>query len=646
MHPVLRRRLRLRHSTTALRPRPSPPTAALHTTARLARPPPEAAVATVSRSHVLSHPVWAHTARSKPRGSSSNITPIPGSSKSGGGGSGDTSTSRSGTGAGAGGAPGADRLAAAVRAIGERREKAGRLIAGTAAASSSDMFRALTTDKPPARRWESHLSRESLARGPCNLKMAARHLKQPGLISLGGGLPSSSYFPIAGLALDVAAPEAGFRESGPLTRLAVGKYDASRPAAAPRAPSSLPSASASASASASPLASSVAEPTYDLSIALNYAQSTGSAQLLRFVSEHVELVHAPPYADWRCAATIGSTGALEQALRMLCDGARRDSVVTDEFSFSTALETLAPLGIRAVGAPMDHEGIIPRALDELLSSWDEARAGARKPHVMYTVPSGQNPTGATMGAQRRKDIYAVCQKHDLVIIEDDPYYFLQFSSSASSSSPPSSTASSYLASLAPSLLSLDTDGRVVRLDSFSKTLVPGSRAGWITAPAQLVDRFVMHSEVANQGPAGLSQLVLHRLLDESWGHDGFLAWLAHLAGEYARRRDVLVRACEDALPGAVVSWTVPRAGMFIWLKITPPPASHDDTPLATLEKRIFDASIARGVLVAPGSWFHAEKDAPLPGLYFRATYAAASESDMAEAVRRFGGAVREVFGLE
>ncbi|CAI0655387.1 unnamed protein product, partial [Colletotrichum noveboracense] len=206
----------------------------------------------------------------------------------------------------------------------ERRRKAGKLIAGVAAASDSDMFKAPAVGKPKAKRWDSHLSAESLSRHPCSLKQAARHLKKPGLISLGGGLPSSAYFPIAELSLRVpTAPhfsEAETISSGQV--LTVGKYDTRDPEK---------------------------DAEYDLSIALNYTQSTGSAQMMRFVTEHTELVYNPPYADWQCCQTVGSTGALEQTLRMFCDKDRNDSVLTEEYSFSTALETIAPLGVKAVG---------------------------------------------------------------------------------------------------------------------------------------------------------------------------------------------------------------------------------------------------------------------------------------------------------
>lgn len=307
---------------------------------------------------------------------------------------------------------------------------------------------------------------------------------------------------------------------------------------------------------------------YDLAIGLNYGQATGSAQMLRWVTEHTEMVCNPAYADWQSCLTIGSTGALEQALRMLCDRERGDTVLMDEFAFSTALETAAPLGIKIAGAPMDDEGLLPEAMDELLSSWDPAQhGGARRPHVLYTVPSGQNPTGATMSEQRRRDVYAVCQKHDVFIIEDEPYYFLQMdpyvpeAKEAAARHPES--IDEFLSSLVPSLLSMDVDGRVLRMDSFSKVTIPGSRTGWVTGSEQVIERYVRHAEAASQGPAGLSQVVLHKLLDEHWGHEGYFRWLMNLRGEYTQRRNTMLGACDEFLPREVVSWTAPAAGMFV-----------------------------------------------------------------------------------
>ncbi|RCI11085.1 hypothetical protein L249_7321 [Ophiocordyceps polyrhachis-furcata BCC 54312] len=501
-----------------------------------------------------------------------------------------------------------------------RRVRAGRLVAGVAAASHSDMFKGPQNGKPKARRWGEHLTRESLDRQPCSLKQAAKFLKKPGLVSLGGGLPSSELFPFAELAVRVpVAP--GFSEKETLENgqtMTIGKYDARDRGAA-----------------------------YDLSIALNYGQSTGSAQMMRFLTEHTEVVCNPPYADWRICQTIGSTGALEQALRMFCDQDRGDSVLTEEFSFSTALETIAPLGVKAFGCAVDDEGLVPHSMDRLLSNWDQAVRGARKPHLLYTVPCGQNPTGATQGAQRRQDIYRIAQKHDMFILEDDPYYFLQMQpytgrDSADVRAPRS--VDEFLSSLLPSLVSIDVDGRVMRLESLSKVLVPGSRLGWVVASEQLIERYQRHAEVASQGPAGFSQVILHKLLDETWGHEGYFRWLMNLRLEYTKKRNALLAACEDHLPREIVSWNPPSAGMFMWLKV-----DYDKHPNAgtrsidEIEEDIFRACIDGNVLVARGSWFKTDKDKPLPGLHFRTTFAASSPEAMNEAIRRFAKAVRDSF---
>ena len=262
--------------------------------------------------------------------------------------------------------------------------------------------------------------------------------------------------------------------------------------------------------------------------------------------------------------TIGNTSAVDMAYRMFTS--RGDFILAEEYTFATAIETGAPLGVRAVAVKMDAEGILPSHVDELLSGWDAVTRGAPKPRLLYTVPSGQNPTGATQSAQRRRGLYSCAQKHDIYILEDDPYYFLQMQPYAGADSalvqPPASHAE-FLAALVPSLLSMDVDGRVMRMDSFSKVLAPGTRIGWITASEQVVERFVRHTEVSTQFPSGFTQILLFKLLDETWGHEGYLSWLINLRMEYTKRRDVILGACERYLPREVASWNPPMAGMFV-----------------------------------------------------------------------------------
>jgi aromatic amino acid aminotransferase I / 2-aminoadipate transaminase len=524
-------------------------------------------------------------------------------------------------------ANGQGHLPFTIKDVHAHRLRSGPMAPGVAPFTSSDMFKSPGSfEKPRARRWDHWINQESSSRTGSSLKKAARYLKTPGLISLGGGLPSSDYFPFEHI--DVKVPEAPhFSEQETLETGVIrtaGKHDI-------REGKSL----------------------YDLEVCLNYGQATGSAQLLRFMTEHTEIVHKPPYRDWACCLTTGSTQALEMCFRMFCS--RGDFLLTEEYTFATAVETATPLGIKIAGVKMDKEGMLADDLDHVLSNWVEAERGGPKPFLLYTVPTGQNPTGATQSCERRNALYAIAEKHDLCILEDEPYYFLQMEEYVSGRTHSAGDVKSvahdhFLNALIPSYLSMDTSGRVLRLDSFSKIIAPGSRVGWITGAEQLVERFIRHSEVSTQNPSGISQIVLYKLLEETWGHGGFLEWLMYIRSEYTRRRDIIVGACEHHLPHEVASWNPPMAGMFHWINIQwhKHPKFDGDTSLAKLreiEDSIFQAAIDKGVLCSLGSWFRAQKGTDTE-VFFRATFAAAPADKVEEAISRFGEALREVFELE
>lgn len=498
---------------------------------------------------------------------------------------------------------------------------------GTAAVCTSTQFKspqALAADKskPKAKRWDHLLSAESLTRIPSTLKGAARFLAKPGIISLGGGLPSSMYFPFASLTAKVPSGQIGAfdqestHETG--TTLTAGKHDLA-----------------------------TGDSIFDIATAFNYGQGSGASQMVRWVTEHTELVHNPPYADWGCNLSIGSTSAFDMALRMFTT--RGDSILTEAYTFPSALEACPPMGLKTIGVPMDGEGVLPAELSNILENWDKKVRGSKRPRVFYVVPTGQNPTGATMGLERRKEVYRLCQKWDIFILEDEPYYFLQmpeYNSNGATDMNASMNYETFLETLVPSFLSMDVDGRVMRMDSFSKVIAPGTRVGWITASEQLIQRYRMHVDCSTQGPSGLSQLVLFKLLDEHWGHGGYLDWLMHIRKEYTARRDNMVMACEKHLPKGIVSWVPPRAGMFHWLEVdyTKHPMAGKMS-LEDIEERIFMASIDEGALVTRGTWFSANPVADQKTMFFRATYAAAPGEHINLAIQRFGQAIRKEFGL-
>lgn len=182
-------------------------------------------------------------------------------------------------------------------------------------------------------------------------------------------------------------------------------------------------------------------------------------------------------------------------------------------------------------------------------------------------------------------------------MEDDPYFFLQFPSSNLSGESDCEVVANdtFLASLSPSFLRIDHQGRVIRLESFSKTLAPGLRLGYFIANPLFTERLLRASEVETQDPAGLSQAFVYSLL-QSWGQDGFVRWMQNIRIQYQQRRDWMVHAfaahfelvpaeaCAELLPGAqgfvgllrrrdeagtrvpVFSFVPPTGGMFIWAK--------------------------------------------------------------------------------
>ncbi|CAG7921087.1 unnamed protein product [Penicillium olsonii] len=303
---------------------------------------------------------------------------------------------------------------------------------------------------------------------------------------------------------------------------------------------------------------------YDLATGLQYGLGTGSKQLVKFLTEHIQLIHSPPYRNWQTILSAGNTSAFDVVLRMLSQTG--EYLLVEQYTYTTVFETGLPLGLKFAQVRMDQHGMLADDLDEILSTWNEVVRDGKKPRLLYTIPTGQNPVGTTQPLSRRREIYRVAQKHDLFIIEDDPYYFVQmpaYQVGAIATTSPVTSVEEYAKTLIPSYLRLDTDGRVLRMDSFSKIIAPGARMGWVTASEQIIERMIRAHEVSIQNPSGFSQIAIFKLLHDSWGHLGFLKWLAHLRDEYTKRRDALLQACDALLPCEVASWMPPASGIFV-----------------------------------------------------------------------------------
>jgi kynurenine/2-aminoadipate aminotransferase len=167
---------------------------------------------------------------------------------------------------------------------------------------------------------------------------------------------------------------------------------------------------------------------------------------------------------------------LAKAIDLLVD--EGDPVLVEDPTYSGALSVFRPYNCKIVGIKTDQDGLVPDALQAVLKNW---RAGQPRPRVLYTIPTGQNPSGTTLPNARRKAVYEIAAEHDLMIIEDDPYWNLRFDGERD----------------LHSLWSLDTEGRVLRLDSFSKIVSSGFRLGWVTGPKTLVERIQLDQQVTS-----------------------------------------------------------------------------------------------------------------------------------------------------
>ncbi|EJD35324.1 PLP-dependent transferase [Auricularia subglabra TFB-10046 SS5] len=330
---------------------------------------------------------------------------------------------------------------------------------------------------------------------------------------------------------------------------------------------------------------------------------------------------------------------------------------------------------------MDGQGLRADDLRKVCAEWDvDARGGMKRPHLLYTVPVGQNPCGTTVGAERKKAIYDVCVEYDIIIVEDDPYYFLQQEPYAAPDRRPpaqeveAEDAQAFLDKLEPSFLKFDYQGRVIRLDSFSKarnTIAPGARLGWYTCSPLFAERFERQAETSTQNPNGFGQALVATLLTEQWGGvDGYLRWLRGLRAQYTMRRDFAVDCfaaafalTERAENGVVAlvgtaraggktlfEFVPPVGGMFIWIKLhLHNHPAEEGTTLSEeradeLEKALWTDLAEEGLLVTPGWYFNAEQ---LKGKgHFRIAYSYSEADEMRNGVQIFARVIKRAFQAE
>ncbi|CAL8471435.1 g10977 [Coccomyxa elongata] len=356
-----------------------------------------------------------------------------------------------------------------------------------------------------------------------------------------------------------------------------------------------------------------------LAIAQQYCLVTaGYPPLHSWAKAHMLRMHAPPVGLHDLIITNGNNQTIEIVMRILMD--KGDAILCEEYTYPHVSESMVqPQGYIAVPLTMDSSGIMPSLFRETMESL--RAAGKSLPKILYTVPVGQNPTGVVTPSKRREEIYAICREYDIILLEDDPYFYLQFS--------PEGGQPKGLHGLGRSYLSMDVDGRVVRLDSFSKVLAPGTRVGWVTAAPSLIEKIIFHLQGVHVGPNSFTQVVIAEML-EAWGDQGFEAHVRAMQAEYGERASVIQTAAQRHLAG-LAEWQPPAAGMFLWVRLVQIPDARS----------ILDSLKDAGVVVVPGRFCHSlgpqhSKACP----YLRISFACATLAELTEGMARLGTVLR------
>lgn len=212
-----------------------------------------------------------------------------------------------------------------------------------------------------------------------------------------------------------------------------------------------------------------------------------------------------------------------------------DPIVIERPSYVGTIQAFRAFGADFHAVRMDDAGVIP---DELARTLDDLVAGGRPPKFIYLIPDFQNPSGRNLSLERRKKVLSIAAKHDLLIVEDSPYRELRFAGE-----------------LLPSLRSLDPDGRVIQLKTFSKIFSPGFRIGWITAPPEVLDKLVMAKQGTDLCTSAFVSILAAYLLQDEYVEKQ----IARSKQLYARKARVMLDALERFMGGIDgVTWSATR----------------------------------------------------------------------------------------
>jgi 2-aminoadipate transaminase len=242
--------------------------------------------------------------------------------------------------------------------------------------------------------------------------------------------------------------------------------------------------------------------------------------------------------------------------------ARGDTVIIEQDTYQGALTRLARLGVNAVGIPLDRDGM---RMDALAARLANLKRRDIRPKYIYTIPTVQNPTGTIMPEQRRIELLKLSEEYGVPIFEDDCYADLTWEGMRP-----------------PALYAMSKTGGVIHIGSFSKSIAPALRVGYVVAGWQILSRLLALKTDAGSG--ALEQMVLAEFCEAH-----FTEHLPKLRRSLRGRLEVLMETLNEQF-GTAAEFDAPKGGIFLWVKL----------PNAIDTLKLFQSALAAGVAINPG----------------------------------------------
>lgn len=334
--------------------------------------------------------------------------------------------------------------------------------------------------------------------------------------------------------------------------------------------------------------------------ALQYSVTEGYQPLRDRMKKYMKIKHNSLSSDDELIITSGAQQVMDLMTKAFCE--KGDTIITEAPSFIGSLNTFRSYGAHLVGVPVDNDGMNIEALEKALQENPNAK-------FIYTIPNFQNPTGITMSVEKRKAVYELAKKYNVLILEDNPYGEIRFSGEN-----------------IPTIKSLDTDGIVVYAGSFSKVLSPGLRVGYAIGNKTIIAKLTVCKQTSDVHTPCLSQMITDEFLKQS----DFDKHLEKLRGIYRNKANLMMNLMDTHF-GDKITYHKVEGGLFIWCTLPKEVDMMDFCTRAVKEKK---------VALVPGTAFLINEGDECHN--FRTNYSTPTDEQLVKGMELLGELAKEI----